>query len=285
MAKAKSGLGGNGLRALYAATSEEYGLMMEIPIDDVFPNPNQPRKNFEESKIQELADSIKQKGLIEPIVVRPIKGNRYEIIAGERRWQACKLLGETTIKAIVREADDREAMELALIENLHRDDLNAIEEARGYKQLIDEYNLKQAEVAERVSKSRTAITNSLRLLDLPDEIQELLLSDKITAGHARALLGLSENETRIKLAQKIVAENRTVRETENLVRLYEAGATERAPRPVSPHSFKVVAKNLRKQLDTDVRVKSVRGKNKIEITFKDEDDLQRIYDLLASNDS
>lgn len=281
MAKAKGGLGGGGLTGLFATTSEELGMMMELSMKQIVPNPNQPRKNFDDAKIAELADSIKQKGLIEPIVVRPAKNGKYEIIAGERRWQASKALGMTTINAIVRQADDREAMELTLIENLHRDDLNAIEEARGYKQLIDDYNLKQSEVAERVSKSRTSITNALRLLDLPEEIQQMLEDGRLTAGHARAILGLADDEKRIELANKVVAEGRTVRDTENLVRLYAAGETERPTRTPSPRSYKVVAKKLRKSLGTDVRVKSARGKNKIEIMFTDEDDLQRLFEIIC----
>ena len=280
MAKAKGGLGRN-LLDMYATTSEELGMMQELSIKSIVPNPNQPRKDFDEDKIAELAASIKQKGLIEPIVVRPVKNGKYELIAGERRWQATKSLGLTTISAIVRKADDRESMELALIENLHRDDLNAIEEARGYKQLIDEYKLKQSEVAECVSKSRITITNTLRLLDLPEEVQQMVFDGELSAGHARAILGVAEDDKRIALAKKVVAEGRTVRDTENLVRLYAAGETERPKRAPSPRSFKIVAKNLRKSLGTDVRVTSTRGKNKIEITFSDEDDLQRLYELIS----
>lgn len=282
MPKSKGGLGGRGLSALYAATSEEYGMSDELPIDKIKPNPNQPRKNVDEDKLRELAESIKKSGLIEPIVVRTVKGG-YEIIAGERRWRACKLNGDSTIKAIVRDASDQEAMELALIENLHRDDLNPIEEARGYKQLITEYKLKQSEVAVQVSKSRSAIANAMRLLDLPEEIQEYLAENKLSAGHARAILGLSNDEARLALAKKVIENQLTVRETENLVRLTVSGQDEKPTRQPLPKNFKVMAKSLRQRLDTDVRVTSSKGKNKIVIAFKDEDDLDRIYSILTGD--
>ena len=258
--------------------------MMDLAIDSVVPNPNQPRRKFDQEKLQELADSIKTKGLIEPIVVRTVNGNTYEIIAGERRWQACKLNGNDTIKAYVREADDREAMELALIENLHRDDLNAIEEARGYKVLIDEYHLKQAEVAEQVSKSRVAITNKLRLLELPDEIQVYVFEGKLSEGHARALLGLDDEQTMLALGTMAIEKKLTVRDVENYVRLHNAGEMPQVKREPSPRSYKIVARNLRKKLGSEVRVSSSRGKNKIVINFTDESDLQRIYRLIMSEE-
>lgn len=276
MPKSKGGLGGRGLSALYAATSEEYGFENEIDIERIHPNPNQPRKDFDKAKIDDLATSIKQKGLIEPIVVRPVDGGEYEIVAGERRWQACKSIGQAKIKAIVREASDQEAMELALIENLHRDDLNPIEEARGYRLLIDTYKLKQSDVATQVSKSRSAVANSLRLLDLPAQVQDYLLDGRMSAGHARAILSIPNEEQRISIAAKVVEQGLTVRETENLVRLMSSSEEGHSKRQASPKKFKSAAKSLRQKLDAEVRVTNSRGKNKIVITFSDEDDLDRI---------
>jgi ParB family chromosome partitioning protein len=172
---------------------------------------------------------------------------------------------------------------LALIENLQRQDLNAIEEARGYRRLLTEYRMTQAELADKVSKSRSTITNALRLLDLPEEVQELVYQGSMTAGHARAVLSVPDEGARMKLAQRIVSDGMSVRETENLARLYAAGQTERAPRPATPKAFKVVARQLRRRLGTNVRVKLVKEKGKIEIDFQGEEELERIFALLSDS--
>jgi len=252
----------------------------ELAIDMITPNPSQPRTDMSEEGIQELSDSISKVGLLQAIIVRPL-GEGYQIIAGERRWRAARLAGLERVPVRVLSKNETESLEIALIENLQRQDLNSIEEARGYRRLLTEYRMTQAELAEKVSKSRSAITNALRLLDLPDEVQELVYDNKMTAGHARAVLSVSDEPIRLKLAQKIVDEGLSVRDAENLARLYAAGQTERAPRPITPKSFKTVARKLRRLLGTNVRVKLAKDKGKIEIEFQTEDDLERIFALLT----
>ena len=247
----------------------------EIPINKISPNPNQPRIDFSEDRIQELENSIRKDGLLQPILVRPL-GDGYEIVAGERRWQACKRLDKETIPAKILILNDVESQQVALVENLQRDNLNPIEEARGFKRLVDLSGCKQKELAEAVSKSPVAISNAMRLLDLPEEVQDMMIEGLLSAGHGRAILALADEEARIKLAKKVVDENLTVREAENIARLYSSQGFERVKRAPSPRSFGIVARKLRKLLKTGVRVKSVRGKNKIEIEFSDENDLERI---------
>lgn len=275
MAK-KSGLG-RGLNALISEANAETGNEPEavLSISEIVRNPNQPRKTFDEDKLAELADSIIQNGVLQPILVRR-KGQKYEIVAGERRYQASKLAGLKEIPAVVREIDDDKVFQLALIENLQRSDLSPIEEAKGYKQLLTSRSLTQEELAKILSKSRSAIANTLRLMDLPVEVQHMMEQGLLTAGHARAILAVPSEEGRIKLAKKVVAESLTVRQTENLAPLFSVEHTETRTRVAAPQSFKRAARELRKMLDTNVKVKQVRGKNKIEIEFKDEDELARI---------
>lgn len=275
MAK-KSGLG-RGLNALISEANAETGNEPEavLSISEIVRNPNQPRKTFDEDKLAELADSIRQNGVLQPILVRR-KGQKYEIVAGERRYQASKLAGLKEIPAVVREIDDDKVFQLALIENLQRSDLSPIEEAKGYKQLLTSRSLTQEELAKILSKSRSAIANTLRLMDLPVEVQHMMEQGLLTAGHARAILAVPTEEGRIKLAKKVVAESLTVRQTENLAPLFSVEHTETRTRVAAPQSFKRAARELRKMLDTNVKVKQVRGKNKIEIEFKDEDELARI---------
>lgn len=275
MAK-KSGLG-RGLNALISEANAETGNEPEavLSISEIVRNPNQPRKTFDEDKLAELADSIRQNGVLQPILVRR-KGQKYEIVAGERRYQASKLAGLKKIPAVVREIDDDKVFQLALIENLQRSDLSPIEEAKGYKQLLTSRSLTQEELAKILSKSRSAIANTLRLMDLPVEIQHMMEQGLLTAGHARAILAVPSEEGRIKLAKKVVTESLTVRQTENLAPLFSVEHTETRTRVAAPQSFKRAARELRKMLDTNVKVKQVRGKNKIEIEFKDEDELARI---------
>lgn len=280
---AKKAALGKGLNALFTETAAESGSESEasLPIASIVTNPDQPRKSFDETQLSELSDSIKQNGVLQPILVRK-KGEKYEIVAGERRYQASKLAGLKEIPAIVREIDDAEVFQLALIENLQRSDLTPIEEARGYRQLLDTKGLTQEGLAKILSKSRSAIANTLRLMDLPQEVQDMMEEGQITAGHARAILAVPSEEGRIKLAQKVVAENLTVRQTENLAPLFSVTRDEIKPKNPAPQYFKRAARTLRQALDTTVKVKQVRGKNKIEIEFKDEDDLARIIDQLSS---
>jgi ParB family chromosome partitioning protein len=249
----------------------------------IAPNPDQPRTDISEDGIAELADSIAKVGLLQPIIVRPL-GQGYQIIAGERRWRAARQAGLERVPVRVLSKSETESLEIALIENLQRQDLNSIEEARGYRKLLTEYRMTQAELAEKVSKSRSAITNALRLLDLPDEVQDLVYDNKMTAGHARAVLSVSDEPTRMKLAQKIVDDGLSVRDAENLARLFASGQTERAPRLATPKAFKTVARKLRRLLATNVRVKLVKEKGKIEIEFQGEEDLDRIFALLTQQD-
>ena len=255
----------------------------KVPIDKINPNPNQPRTHFNETLLNELADSIRENGVLQPLLVRK-KGKGYEIIAGERRYQASKIAGLEELPVIVKEVDDQKMLELALIENLQRSDLNPIEEAKGYRQLIKASGMTQEALSKAVSKSRSSITNSLRLLDLPEPVQQYLFDGRLTAGHARAILAVPYEEQRIKLADKVVAEGLSVRATENLAPLFSVGETPRTPRPVMPQSYKRAARVLRQALNTNVKVKSSRGKNRIEIEFKDEEELTRILSSMVSGD-
>lgn len=283
-AKKRGGLG-RGLNALVseaeyetggsAASASNAASETKLPIEDIVPNPNQPRIHFNETELRELSESIQEHGVLQPLLVRK-HGNGYEIIAGERRYQASKLAGLEELPVIIKEVNDEEMLALALIENLQRSDLNPVEEAKGYRQLIDASGMTQEALSKAVSKSRSAITNSLRLLDLPEVVQQMIFEGKLTAGHARAILAVPYEDARIRLAEKVVAEGLSVRATENLAPLFSAGETPKTSRPATPQSFKKAARVLRQVFNTNVRVKSSRGKNKIEIEFKDEEELSRI---------
>ena len=281
MAK-KAGLG-RGLDALISEATAETGGTPEttLPINQIVRNSKQPRKQFNEELLAELADSISKNGVLQPILVRK-KGSKYEIVAGERRYQASKLAGLKEMPVIIRDVDDAEVFQLALIENLQRADLTPLEEARGYRQLIESQGLTQEGLAHILSKSRSAIANTLRLLDLPQEVQELMEQSLITAGHARAILAVPTEEGRIRIAQKVVSDGLTVRQTETLAPLFSGGAPERRPRTQSPQSFKRAARHLRQLLDTNVRVRRSRGKNRIEIEFQDDEDLARILNYISA---
>nr|WP_232050900.1 ParB/RepB/Spo0J family partition protein [Arabiibacter massiliensis] len=255
----------------------------EVPIASVSPNPDQPRTNFKQDELEELAASIAKDGLLQPILVRPIGPQKYQIIAGERRWQACKMVGLPTVPVRIKEADDDLALELALVENVQRSDLNPIEEAYGYRRMMERRNLTQSEVAQAMSKGRSTVANALRLLELPEDAQQMLFEEKITAGHARAILSIPTKEGRQKLATKLKEEKLTVREAEAIARLF-SGKRSDAPKTKEPlpKTFRTVARALRDVLHTNVKVKSVQGKNKIEIEFKDEDDLERLFEELIA---
>ena len=256
-----------------AASNNEAANM--VSLSEIHPNPNQPRTHFNETELEELSESIRAHGVLQPLLVRK-DGDGYEIIAGERRYQASKIAGLEEVPVVIKDVDDQEMLQLALIENLQRSDLNPIEEAKGYRQLIKASGMTQEALSKAVSKSRSTITNSLRLLDLPQRVQDLLFEGKLTAGHARAILAVPFEEQRIRLAEKVVAEGLSVRATENLAPLFSVGETPKAPRPVTPQSFKKAARVLRQVFNTNVKVKATRGKNKIEIEFKDEEELAQI---------
>ena len=285
MTVSRRGLG-RGLAALIPSASQESqtnGDVYELAVEMISPNPDQPRTDLTEESLLELSDSIKKVGLLQPILVRPM-GEGYQIIAGERRWRASRHAGLERVPVRVRTSTEIESLEMALIENLQRKDLNPIEEARGYRRLLTEHRMTQAELADKVSKSRSTVTNALRLLDLPEEVQEIVYQGGMSAGHARAVLSVPDEAARLKLAKRIVDDGLSVREAENLARLFAAGQTEREPRPATPKSFKVVARQLRRRLGTNVRVKLAKGHGKIEIDFQGEEDLDRIFRLLSQGE-
>lgn len=266
-------------------SAENARMTDEVSIELVRPNPDQPRMHFNKEELEELSSSIKKDGLLQPILVREVNDG-YEIIAGERRWQACKLAGMEKVPVRIKDADDMKVLELALIENLQRSDLNPIEEAYGYKRMMERSGRTQSEVAAAVSKGRSTIANALRLLDLPEEAQQLLYEERITAGHARAILSIPTEEGRQKLTNKLKNEKLSVREAESIARLFagRAKAAEQPPRPPMPKFYKKTAKNLTEQLGTKVRIRSANGKNKLEIEFKDEDDLQRLLEKMHDSE-
>lgn len=274
---------GRGLNALVGEAQHETGnsaAETKLKISEIVPNPNQPRTHFNETELNELSESIREHGVLQPLLVRK-HGAKYEIIAGERRYQASKLADLTEVPVIIKDVNDEEMLALALIENLQRSDLNPLEEAKGYRQLIDASGMTQDALSKAVSKSRSAITNSLRLLDLPEPVQQMIFDGKLTAGHARAILAVPYEDARIKLAERVVAEGLSVRATEHLAPLFSVGDQPKAPRPVTPQSYKKAARVLRQVFNTNVRVKSTRGKNKIEIEFKDEDELTSILSQIV----
>lgn len=252
-----------------------------VKITKVEPNREQPRKNFDEDALQELADSIKQFGLLQPILVQDRK-DFYEIIAGERRWRAAKLAGLKEVPVIIRNYTEQEIVEISLIENIQREDLNPIEEAQAYKRLLTEFHLKQDEVAERVSKSRAAVTNSIRLLKLNEEVQRMVVDEMISTGHARALLAVENPEEQYNLAQRIFDEKLSVRDVEKLVKNLHKPAK---PKKVDDKTMQVIYQNieekLKQKLGRKVTVTSKgEGSGKIEIEFYNHEDLDRLLDVL-----
>lgn len=259
-----------------------------IDINKIEPNNNQPRKNFNEDKIHELAESIKQHGLIEPLIVQKGKKGFYTIIAGERRWRAAREAGVKEIPVVVKDYSDQQVMEIALIENIQREDLNAIEEAEAYDRLIREFNLKQDEVAERVSKSRVAITNSLRLLKLDERVREMIIEDKIKSGHARALLGVSDGDEQYKLAVMIFDNSMSVRETEKMVKKYLADKKKpvkevREKDTQTELIYKDYEEKLKSVIGTKVNINNKgKGKGKIEIEYFSADEFDRIMTMMMA---
>lgn len=259
-----------------------------IDINKIEPNNNQPRKNFNEDKIHELAESIKQHGLIEPLIVQKGKKGFYTIIAGERRWRAAREAGIKEIPVVVKDYSDQQVMEIALIENIQREDLNAIEEAEAYERLIKDFNLKQDEVAERVSKSRVAITNSLRLLKLDPRVREMIIEDKIKSGHARALLAVNDPEEQYRLAVMIFDHSMSVRETEKMVKKYLSDK-DKPKKEVKEKDTQteLIYKDFEEKLKTVIGTKvninhKGKGKGKIEIEYFSPDEFDRIIGLMMS---
>ncbi len=264
-----------------AKTAEPGTQQTFVKITMVEPNREQPRKNFDEDALQELADSIKQFGVLQPIVVQDRK-DHYEIIAGERRWRAAKIAGLKEVPVIIKNLSEKEIVEISLIENIQRENLNPIEEAQAYKRLLTEFSLKQDEVAERVSKSRTAVTNSMRLLKLCDEVQQMVIDEMLTTGHARALLAVDNPEEQYALAQKVFDEKLSVRDIEKLVKnLHKPAKPKKVDDKTLELIYQDIAEKLKQKLGTKVSVTSKgEGAGKIELEFYNHEDLERIMDML-----
>jgi len=282
---------GRGLSALLSdspATTNEQ--ILDIDIDLIEPNSLQPRTNFDEERLEGLAQSIRANGIIQPILVRRLNDDRYQLVAGERRWRAAQRAGLQRIPCVVREIPEDRVLELALIENIQRQELNAIEEAHAYKRLIETLGLTQELIAQRVGRDRTFITNYLRLLRLPDDVQRLVEQEKISMGHARALLGVDDADIQRKIAQNVINQGLSVRETERAVKRIIEGAS---PKDVSKHALapddanvKAAENKLRRRLSSKVQILANQtGKGgKIEIEFYDTNDLDRIYRVIMGND-
>lgn len=264
------------------AEAQEKSAETTVAITKVEPNRKQPRKFFDEDSLQELADSIKQFGLLQPILVQDRK-SYYEIIAGERRWRAARLAGLKEVPVIIKNYSDQEIVEIALIENIQREDLNPIEEAQAYKRLLEEFHLKQDEVAERVSKSRVAVTNSIRLLKLSDKVQQMVIDDMISTGHARALLAVEDEEEQYALAQKIFDEKLSVRDIEKIVKnLHKPSKAKKMDDKTMQAIYLDIEEKLKQKLSTKVVVSSKgEGTGKIEIEFYSHEDLDRILDMIG----
>ncbi len=281
----KGGLG-RGLGALIEDFSAGGGneAVTTLPLQRVEPNPKQPRRQFDEEELEALADSIREHGIVQPLAVRAVGGGYYQIIAGERRWRAARLAGLTEVPVLVVEADDRTVMELAMVENLQRQDLNPMEEAEGYRVLLEDYGMTQEQAAARVGKSRPAVANALRLLALPEEIRELLRSGALTAGHARAVLVLPTAAQQCAAAQKIAALSLSVRQAETMCKRLAAGQRAELP-AAAPLEVDYVAeceKQLARHLGRRVKIVNGKRKGKFELEFYGPEDLQRLYDALLA---
>jgi ParB family chromosome partitioning protein len=274
---------GRGLAALLDTSAASY---REIPLDEIAPNPRQPRTEFDDQALDALAASIRSVGLLQPVIVRPREGGGYELVVGERRWRAARRAGLERIPAVVRDADDLALLRDALVENLHREDLNPLEEAAAYQQLLEDVGLTHEELAERVGRSRAVITNALRLLGLAPGVQRRIAAGSLTAAHGRALAGLADHEAQERVAERIVAQNLSVRETESLVRRLAAGGarlTRRAARSrgEAPPGVLEIERRLSDMLDTRVRVEAGRRRGRIVVEFAGLEDLERIWRIIA----
>jgi ParB family transcriptional regulator, chromosome partitioning protein len=291
---AKSGLG-KGLGALIGSrpspVQEDIDLgeqVRKVRLTSIVPSPLQPRKDFAAEALQELIDSIRQHGIIQPLIVRRLSGGAHELIAGERRWRAAQELGLTEVPVIIRSASDLEVLELSLIENLQRTDLNPIEEAHGYARLRDEFGMKQEEVAVKVGRSRAAVANAMRLLDLDPQIQIWLAQDLVSVGHAKVLLGVKALEEQLRLAEIVLRRNYSVRQTERLVARQLGGWKRRrrtAQVPVTSATIADLQDKLRQHLGTNVSIHHGPKRGRIEIEYYGDDDLQRILNIVGLNSS
>lgn len=285
MSVKKGGLG-RGLDAIFMDNeSEDRNSTVKLKLSDIEPNRNQPRKEFNEEALAELADSISQHGVLQPLLVRPLPDGGYQIVAGERRWRACRMAGISEVPAVIRELTESQVMELALIENLQREDLSVIEEAEGYKLLMETYNFTQDEISKSVGKSRPSITNALRILNLPPNILDLLKEGKITAGHARALLSFSNEEEMQRAAKLIVENGLSVREIENIVK--RSNKAKRKKRDLGKRNsfFNEVELALNEHLGRKVKVKNTaKERGSITIEFYNKEDLAQIASRLAGED-
>lgn len=287
--KNKRGGLGRGMEALFSSAYEESPsdneVVTEIKLDEIRPNPYQPRKHFNEEALNELAESIKQQGVFQPVIIRRSTIKGYELIAGERRVRASHLAGKSTIPAIVRDIDDVQMIEIAVIENLQREDLSPLEEAEAYSMLMENLSLTQAEVADRIGKSRPYIANYLRLLQLPDTIKEYVNEEKLSMGQARTILGLKDKSQMIKLADKVIKENLTVRQLEELVQISNQSAslqpktTRKKPVNKSPYIL-AIEQQIEEKFGTSIQIVQKGDKGKIEIDYMNDADLTRILDLL-----
>lgn len=295
---AKRGLG-KGIGALFGNDIEETDIVAQdihqinendkekvtsLKLAQIEPNKEQPRKNFDEEKLQQLADSIKQHGVIQPIIVKDLNNGYYQIVAGERRWRASRIAGITEIPAIIRTYDELATMQIALIENLQREDLNPIEEALSYKALLDDFALTQEKVSEQVGKSRSAIANTIRLLSLPKQVQKLLEEGAISGGHARAILSVTSEEGKLQLAEKIIENGLNVRQAEQLAKALNAQKQEKEPAQPQTSAFDLQLQGIQKRmsdlLGTKVKILNGAKKGKIEIEYYSANDLERVLKLL-----
>lgn len=276
---------GRGLGELLGDALDDTGRVMDISIDEISPNPWQPRRDFDEESLNALASSIRENGLIQPVVVRKKKDGTYELAAGERRWRAAKMAGLTVIPAISKEYDDRSMAEMALVENLQRKDLNPVDEGMAYRKLMDEYGLTQENISQKVGKSRPYVANMVRLLDLPEEVKDFLSKGQLTAGQARPLLGLESDAEKVQLARRIVKEGLSARKVEDIIR--EGKEPKKKEDPPATAFMKAVEEKLGLSVGSKVRIRIGKGKNAhkgtISISFSNDEEFQRIADILNQN--
>lgn len=276
---------GRGLGELLGDALDDTGRVMDISIDEISPNPWQPRRDFDEESLNALASSIRENGLIQPVVVRKKKDGTYELAAGERRWRAAKIAGLTVIPAISKEYDDRSMAEMALVENLQRKDLNPVDEGMAYRKLMDEYGLTQEGISKKVGKSRPYVANMVRLLDLPEEVKDFLSKGQLTAGQARPLLGLESDAEKVQLARRIVKEGLSARKVEDIIR--EGKEPKKKEDPPAAAFMKAVEEKLGLSVGSKVRIRIGKGKNAhkgtISISFSNDEEFQRIADILNQN--
>ncbi|NLT20958.1 MAG: ParB/RepB/Spo0J family partition protein [Syntrophomonadaceae bacterium] len=278
MAKPERGLG-RGLDALFASTTNyDQEMVSEVSISDIVPRKEQPRKNFDPESLRELSDSIREHGVLQPLLVRT-KNKKYEIIAGERRWRAAQQAGLKTLPVLIKDIDDEEAAEFSLIENIQRDDLTVLEEAQAYRNMIDNFSYTQEKLASRVGKSRAHIANTIRILKLPAEILDYIEQGKISAGHARAILGLSTEQEQIRAGRDIIAGNMTVREIEKTVKNKKSKTTKK--KAVKTVEISEIENLLEKHLATRIKIITSGNGGKIEISYYNGDDLERLVELLG----